>query len=129
MNEHGIIGWGADRDLASRPGVPRRKPGSVPALKHAPEWMQGATSEIHPPDSPPTPVYSTALPLGYVRPSAWLKRLAYRIPQDKSEHWLLLVLSDRFDVLEHRVKPLALLALGVGAIAFTAGMIRAPAAR
>ena len=60
-------------------------------------------------------------------PSGWLRRIAYRIPQDKAGHWLLLIAGDRFDVLEARVAPLAIAAAAIGGFAFAWGVVRGPA--
>ena len=125
-----IPGWGSDADFSRRPGVPRMKPGSVPAThENAPPSMPGAENEVHPPDTPVTPVFGTSVPIKRTMPSGWLKRLAYRIPQDKSEHWMLLILSDRFDVLEHRLKPIARLALLAAGTAFAVGVVEGATGR
>ena len=116
--ERRIPGWGADLDLKNRPGVPRIAPGILDVPKKGtPTRQPGWQSVIHPPDSPQTPVFGTSVPLKSLAPSGWIKRLAYRIPQDKSEHWLLLALGDRFDYVESRLAPLVM-----GASLFSAGL-------
>lgn len=120
-----IPGWGSDADLSRRPGVPRRKPGAfTTAHEGEPAWQDGARSEIHPPDSPVTPVFGTSTPLKRTMPSGWVRRFAYRIPQDKSGHWLLLIAGDRLDVLESRLRPVARLALAAAGVAFLSGVVR-----
>src|SRR5690606_24051434 len=48
-----------------------------------------------------TPVYGTAQPPRGV--SGVLRRIAYRIPEHRARHWLLLLFADRVDVLEGRL--------------------------
>jgi hypothetical protein len=47
------------------------------------------------------PVFGTAQPPTGL--SGLLRRLAYRIPEEKARHWLTLLLADRVDVLESRL--------------------------
>ncbi len=49
----------------------------------------------------PAPVSGTAQPPRLL--SGALRRAAYRIPDRRTSHWLLLLLADRVDVLEHRL--------------------------
>lgn len=51
-----------------------------------------------------TPVYGTAQPPAGV--SGVMRRMAYRIPEHEARRWLLLLMADRVDVLEHRVPEL-----------------------
>jgi ParB-like chromosome segregation protein Spo0J len=49
-----------------------------------------------------TPVFSTALrPTGL---SGFIRRIAYDIPESHARHWATLMLADRVDVMEHRLK-------------------------
>jgi hypothetical protein len=111
---------GVDRRPEDRPGVPKET---------APHRLPGAHG-IEPPRQVPstevlrrvdlarlTPVYGTAQPPSGV--SGTLRRIAYTIPDHKARHWILLLLADRIDVIEHgdglcRLLPAALL---VGAAA------------
>lgn len=34
--------------------------------------------------------------------SGWLRRRAYRLPDHRARRWLLLMVADRLDALEHR---------------------------
>lgn len=52
---------------------------------------------------PVTPVFGTMVPLRSV--SGLLRRLAYRIPEQRPRRWLLLLIADRVDVAEHTVLP------------------------
>ena len=66
-----------------------------------------------------TPVFSSAVPPRGV--SGALRRLAYRIPDYRARRWLLLMIADRIDVVEHRPGRLigafvALTLIGVGAL-------------
>jgi hypothetical protein len=49
-----------------------------------------------------TPVFGTAVPPRGL--SGLVRRLAYRIPEHKTGHWLLLMLGDRIDVWEGRMQ-------------------------
>jgi hypothetical protein len=46
-----------------------------------------------------TPVFGTAVPPRGI--SGWMRRIAYRIPEHHTKHWLVLLLADRMDALEH----------------------------
>lgn len=107
--ERRIPGWGVDLALARRPGVPREAH-HFRVTKHEapPEPQHGARILVHPPDSPPTPVFGTAVPLKRFAPSGWLRRIAYRVPQDKAGHWVTLLVADRVDVWERRLRTLGL---------------------
>jgi len=48
-----------------------------------------------------TPVFGTAQPPRGA--SGLLRRVAYRIPEHRARHWILLVVADRVDVLEGRL--------------------------
>jgi hypothetical protein len=50
----------------------------------------------------PTPVYGTATPPRGL--SGYLKRRAYAIPENRPSHWMLLLASDRVDVLESALR-------------------------
>jgi len=93
---------GADRSPEARPGVPRE---SAPHPIGAAHW---AYPEQQPLDRAvqirlgivcPTPVFSTALPPR--GPSGALRRLAYRIPDHRIPHWILLLLADRIDMIQN----------------------------
>ena len=63
-----------------------------------------------------TPVYSTANPPRGL--SGAMRRAAYKIPEHKTSHWLVLLLADRVDAIEHGrpwLIPLALLMFAGGA--------------
>jgi hypothetical protein len=49
-------------------------------------------------------VFSTALPPSGL--SGVIRRIAYNIPESHARHWATLMLDDRVDVLEHRLKKL-----------------------
>ena len=63
------------------------------------------------------PMYGSAQPARLL--SGRLRHAAYRVPEHKARRWMLLMLADRLDRLEHlfrrrRVGWLALLAFAVG---------------
>jgi hypothetical protein len=45
-------------------------------------------------------VFSTAVPVRGL--SGRLRRVAYRVPDYRARRWLLLMVADRIDVIEHR---------------------------
>jgi hypothetical protein len=114
---------GVDRDPARRPGVPAERPRqSEPHVRSVAQQRQAG----HPtgvPDSR-TPVFGTAQPLHGV--SGWLRKAAYTIPDHFARHWMLLILADRVDILESRVRrrPGLALALGAGALVLMATRAR-----
>jgi hypothetical protein len=81
---------------------PRRRPGA--------HWKEPERQQ--PPDDVPvlkraeldelTPTFSTALPPKGL--SGLLKRVAYDLPEHSVRHVLLLLLSDRVDVVESRLR-------------------------
>lgn len=100
-----IPGWGVDRKEADRPGVPhenfhaRVRTGGLPgAQPRSVEILKGV-------DVPRmTPVFGTSVPPRLV--SGMMKRAAYGMREFRWSRWMLLVASDRVDVLEHRLERL-----------------------
>lgn len=98
-----IPGWGVDRKNADRPGVPhenlhaRTKVGGVPAQQpRSVEILKSVdVARI-------TPVFGTSTPPRLL--SGMLKRAAYGMHEFRWSRWMLLVASDRVDVLEHRLQ-------------------------
>ncbi|HYZ89545.1 MAG TPA: hypothetical protein VE620_09640, partial [Myxococcales bacterium] len=97
--------YGSDLPGPSRPGVPMEtQPRPLTPTVH---WRD---PERQPPNprvtkrrelTQLTPVYSSALPPRGI--SGVLRRAAYRIPESHPQHFMLLMLADRVDVLEHRL--------------------------
>jgi hypothetical protein len=73
-----------------------------------------------------TPVFGTAQPLHGI--SGVVRRIAYGTRETKARHWLLLLMADRIDVLEHRiaklVKVAAVVPVGVAAAALAVRVLR-----
>jgi hypothetical protein len=90
---------------SDRPGVP------MEAEPHRLEGAHWADPERQPPDArltrrmelggALTPCFGTAQPPSGL--SGILRRMAYRVPEHRPKHTLLLMLADRVDVLEHTV--------------------------
>lgn len=93
-----------DLDPANRPGVP---------MEREPQPLAGARMPISPqhsqvpvfkhrgrPDLPP--VYGTAQPPKAL--SGVLRKVAYHYPDHWARHWMMLLLADRVDVWEHRIR-------------------------
>src|SRR3954462_5139499 len=101
-----------DADPKDRPGVP---------MEHAPSpagaaWWREPERQHERPELTRrvqlgrlTPVFGSAQPPRGIAGS--IRRAAYRIPEHKARHWMLLLLADRIETLSHRIKrtlPLAL---------------------
>jgi len=106
-----------DQNPLDRPGVPHEiDPPEPLADAH---WLAPEPQRA---DSPPqvgkgrplTPVFSTVnRPRGL---SGLVRRLAYRAPDYRPRRWMLLVLSDRIDALEHNPGRLLKLSMGLGLV-------------
>src|SRR5262245_30693169 len=99
-----VPGWGADLDPRSRPGIPREtdpspREGGRPPAQQEPRFdvLVGSAKKRL------TPVFGSAPPPRGL--SGAMKRVAYRIPEHRASHWLLLLLSDRVDAVEHAFWP------------------------
>ncbi|HLV67864.1 MAG TPA: hypothetical protein VKY73_18715 [Polyangiaceae bacterium] len=121
-----VMGWGVDRRLEDRPGVPMEQ--SPPRPVGNPSWQ--VPEQQHTERAPLvaatrslTPVYSTALPPRGL--SGVLRRAAYRIPDYRARRWLLLMFADRVDVVEHNPRAAAKFLGGIGAVALAVMAIRA----
>ncbi|HEX3344793.1 MAG TPA: hypothetical protein VHS09_09485 [Polyangiaceae bacterium] len=70
-----------------------------------------------------TPVFGTSAPPRGL--SGAMRRAAYRIPEHHTTHWLVLLLADRVDAVEHggvtRLLPLTLPIVAVGGAAVALG--------
>lgn len=99
-----VPGWGVDAVPGARPGVPLRPSQPLPAA--------GARVDT-PKQRPQKPItrrrtlYREPRVVGTRQPprglSGALRRFAYRIPEHEARHWMMLLLADRIDVLEHRL--------------------------
>jgi hypothetical protein len=100
-----IPGHGSDADPSRRPGVPReRRPEAEP---HARAELAQQASDVqvfvHPRPYKTLPaVFGTAQPPKGL--SGSVRKLAYGYPDHWTRHWMLLLLSDRIDAMEHRLR-------------------------
>ena len=88
-------------ELIDRPGIPRERPPAIYRGEHLVP-LDGQVSKVevfHSTERPGlTPVFgSTCPPRGI---SGVLRRYAYKLGEGKVQHWLLLLMADRIDVLE-----------------------------
>ncbi|BCI55779.1 hypothetical protein NIIDNTM18_50570 [Mycolicibacterium litorale] len=104
-----IPGWGADLDPADRPSVPKLRPEPTGAHWDFPErqpekWPRERSIE----HQFLTPVFGTSTPprglSGAIRKYAYAKH-----SEGKAAHWLLLILADRVDAVEHHLQSFATL--------------------
>ncbi len=103
-SEGGTTWAPADAMRETRPGVPRigRAVPDPGAHWIRPEQQRGAELLARSGLREATPVFGTAQPARGL--SGLVRRAAYRIPEHRPGRWLLLVLGDRIDVLEHRLR-------------------------
>lgn len=106
--------WGADREPGSRPGVPMETlpPHALPGSDEpSPPQQVERTRVFKDPLKMLPPVFGTAEPPKAL--SGLIRRLAYRYPDHLTRRWMLLLLADRVDVMEHMMgKVLPVLAIG-----------------
>lgn len=115
---------GIDAELERRPGVPME---TLPHPVVGAHWREPDRQE---PTATVlkrreidrlTPVFGTAQPPRGA--SGLVRRLAYRIPEHRARRWMLLLVADRVDVLEHRLgraAPWIALALPIAAVGIAA---------
>jgi hypothetical protein len=110
------MGWGIDGRREDRPGVPHELPPQRIGNAHwaAPEQQRSAPPSVVEKGRGITPVYGTAVPPRHL--SGLIRRVAYRVPEYRPRRWMLLMLADRIDVLEHTVLPTAILVTAIGAL-------------
>lgn len=102
-----IPGWGADLDPADRPSVPRERFD----LDTGAHWdFPDRQEELVPRERSIehaflTPVFGTAQPLRGL-PGAVRARAYERYSEARAAHWLLLILADRLDAVEHHLTSL-----------------------
>ncbi|BBY18966.1 hypothetical protein [Mycolicibacterium litorale] len=99
-----IPGWGADLDPADRPSVPKLRPEPTGAHWDFPErqpekWPRERSIE----HKFLTPVFGTSTPPRGL--SGAIRKYSYaRHSEGKAAHWLLLILADRVDAVEHHLQ-------------------------
>lgn len=102
-----IPGWGADLDPADRPSVPKLRPEPTGAHWDFPErqsekWPRERSIE----HEFLTPVFGTSAPPRAL--SGAIRKYSYaRHSETKAAHWLLLILADRVDAVEHHLQSFA----------------------
>jgi hypothetical protein len=102
-----IPGWGVDLDPADRPAVPKQNAENTGAHWDFPErqpekWPRERSIE----HKFLTPVFGTSTPPRGL--SGVVRRAAYRkYSEGRAAHWLLLILADRVDAVEHHLQSLA----------------------
>lgn len=102
-----IPGWGADLDPADRPAVPKLRAEPTGAHWDFPErqpetWPRERSIE----HAFLTPVFGTSAPPRWL--SGRIRKYAYaEHSEGKAAHWLLLILADRVDAVEHHLQSFA----------------------
>lgn len=114
MQHVDIKGWGADVALVDRPGVPQETHPPTPVGNGTlgiPAAQSVGTPSAAGPLRAITPVYGTAQPPRGL--SGVIRKAAYRMPDYKPRRWMMLMLADRIDVIEHNPARLAMVASGI----------------
>lgn len=99
-----IPGWGVDLDPKDRPSVPRERfdPDATGAHwefpERQPETVPRERSVEH---QFLTPVFGTSAPLKWC--SGRIRRMAYRLGEDRAARWLILLGADRVDAWENHL--------------------------
>ncbi len=113
-----ILGWGVDLRQEDRPGVPQEltpKPIGNPPYAHPEPQHNGRPTALDV-QRPVTPTYGTVVPMRGL--SGLIRTAAYKVPSYLPRRWMMLMMADRIDVIEHNIVPLATL-LGGAAVAVT----------
>jgi hypothetical protein len=121
---------GADLSPKERPGVPMERSPQQPLTPTAPdhfERMRPRRGLTRRKDlAQMTPVFGTAQPLHGI--SGVLRRIAYSMHETRAKHWMMLLMADRVDRLEHRiaglVKLAALVPAGAAAVILAAKFLK-----
>lgn len=111
-----IRGWGSDLDPRRRPGVPMEEKAHPRAGAQLPiEPQKSEVPVIHAHGGLPKmpPVYGTAIPPKGL--SGVLRKVAYAYPDHWVRHWMVLLVADRVDVWEHRLRRGLPVAVGMAA--------------
>jgi hypothetical protein len=110
-----------DRDPSSRPGVPMYKARTTEVATNLPIEQQPETVPVFigVEVGRLTPVFGTAVPPRGL--SGLIRRKAYNIPEHSARRWMLLMLGDRVDIWESRIRrhPFLTVALIAGAVALS----------
>jgi hypothetical protein len=127
MNTETVKGWGVDAAREHRPGVPwERPPRPAPGAHIDPAPQRPRTRVLHRREIDRlTTVFGSAQPPKGL--SGMLRRLAYRLPEHRARHWMLLLVADRVDELEHRLaNPSGFFVAGLAAVtaAWVAAKVR-----
>jgi hypothetical protein len=112
-----IKGWGADLDPKKRPGIPMEASAQPMPGAQAPVEAQRTDVPViheHGGKSKMPPVFGTAIPPKGL--SGVLRKVAYGYPDHWVRHWMILLLADRVDVWEHRLRRGLPAAAGVAAL-------------
>ena len=102
-----------ERMDADRPGVPRERAPRPAGEAYQPPTLQDRTVPVltHTERAEVTPVFGSASPPRGL--SGWMRKQAYRIPEHKAAHFMLLMVADRVDAVEHGMIPKLPLATAV----------------
>jgi hypothetical protein len=135
MEQVSFVAQVPDRGVDAKPEA---RPG-VPMLVAPPKPVDGAHWR-EPDRQPPSSVVTKRIELAHLTPvfgtaqpprglSGALRRVAYTIPEHRPRHWMLLMLADRVDVLEHGAGAATWVALAAPAILAAAAGVGAALSR
>lgn len=91
---------GIDLPRERRPGAPMEYAPKPAGNAHwaRPEPMSSELAKLRPEPMELTPVFGTAVPPRGI--SGLMRKAAYKIPDHKPMHWMMLLMADRVDVIE-----------------------------
>jgi hypothetical protein len=103
-NRTDIESRGVDLDPRQRPGVPMEQPPHPRAGAQMPIEQQQSDYPVlmHGGRQEMPPVYGTAAPPKGL--SGVLRKLAYHYPDHWARHWMMLLMADRVDSMEYRLR-------------------------
>lgn len=104
MQNPEIEGRGVDADPRQRPGIPMEEEPQPRAGSQVPIEPQQSDVRVfrHGGSQKMPPVFGTAVPPKGL--SGLMRKWAYSYPDHWARHWMVLLVADRVDVWEHRLR-------------------------
>jgi hypothetical protein len=121
MEYNETLGPAVDLNPRNRPGVPMEKAAEpLPGSREPIEPQHSDVKVLKDPHRPVTPVFGTAQPPTGL--SGLLRRFAYGYSDNYARRWVVLLLADRVDALEHSVRRSLRASAGLAAVVICGGL-------